>query len=811
MDIDPAMRMPSNEGAAAERAGFSIIGKSVTRVEDARFLRGRGRYIADIRLPGMREVAFVRSAVAHGRIRRLAPPAGLAASEFWTAGELAPLARPVTAILERDSFRRAPYPILADGRVRFVGELIAAVVADTRARAEDIAEHCTLEIDPLPVVVDAKVALGPGAPRLHDAWPDNCYMRIDRAIGDVEGAIRTADIGVTRHYRMGRALPSPLEPRGCIAWYDRRSAQLNVYVSTQRPHLIRSFLAEQLVGLDERRIRVVTPDVGGAFGGKTNLYPEEVALAAIAMQVPYPVRWIEDRYEHLVAACHAREHIQTVSLYARRSGEIVALDAQIIVDGGAYSMCTSTGAIEANMAVNVLPGPYRIATYRFEAISACTNKTPLGPFRGVGRPGACFAMERTIDELADELGMEPADLRRINLLRPDEFPFQTATGLLYDSGNYRAMIETATASIRHQAIRKEQSAMPPQARRRIGVGYAAYVEQTAHGAKEFISRGSPVLYGFESARVTLDQSSTLTVHAAVLPQGQGLETTLAQIASEVTTLPMEQISVRFGDTESSPYGMGSVASRSMVMAGGATFHACVKLMERVRRIGAALLGCAMAELIVRDGIVIGPAASIPFAKIAHVAWQHVHLLPPDVEPGLEFLHNYRPDVQSGTFSSGLHATKVAVDLDTGKVELLDYVVVEDCGKAINPMIVDGQVIGGVAQGIGQALFENLAYDENGQPKAVTLADYVLPGFEEVPDVRIEHMETPSPFTVYGMKGTGEGGAIAPPAAIANAVTDALRPLGVSVACTPITSASIWCALDEARRKGVRAFTREIAR
>lgn len=788
---------------------FAVVGHPVDRLEDARFLHGNGRYLADIHLPGMRDVAFVRSPVAHGRILKITPPAGIEHAACWTAAELDPFVRPVTAILERDSFRRAPYPILAQQRVRFAGELVAAVIADHRPAAEDLTEQVEVEIEPLPALADPLVALKSDAERLHAHWPDNCHMRFGRTVGPFDKAVAEAEVSITRHYRMGRVTPSPLETRGVIAWFDRRANQLVVYVSTQRPHLIRSFLAQQLVGLDERRIRVIVPDVGGAFGGKTNLYPEEVALAAMAMQVPYPLRWIEDRYEHLLSACHAREHVQTVTVHARRNGEILALDARIVVDGGAYSMCTSTGAIEANMAVNVLPGPYRIGAYKFEAISACTNKTPLGPFRGVGRPGACFAMERTIDELAHELGLEPHELRRRNLLRSDEFPYQTVTGLHYDSGNYRAMIDTATACIAHDRIRKEQTAQA-ETRRRIGVGYAAYVEQTAHGAKEFIARGSTVLYGFESARVTLDQSGTLTVEAGILSQGQGLETTLAQIASEVTTLPLTHISIRCGDTASAPYGMGSVASRSIVMAGGATYHACIQLMARIRTIAAAILKCADADLVIESGTVSGGGSSLPFAKIAHIAWQQVHLLPDGVEPGLEFLHNYRPEVQSGTFSSGLHAAKVAVDIDTGKIELLDYLVVEDCGRAINPKIVDGQVTGGVAQGIGQALFEHIVYDETGQPKSVTLADYVLPGFEEVPDIRIEHMETLSPFTVYGMKGTGEGGCIAPPAAIANAVTDALRSLQVSVAVTPITPEAVWCAIEDARATGKLTFTREAA-
>jgi aerobic carbon-monoxide dehydrogenase large subunit len=797
-------RARSSEGEPA-----ALVGWPMERVEDDRFLAGAGRYIADIRLPGVREVAFLRSAVGHGRLLNVKPQAAVPRSDVWSASDLAPHVRPMVARLERESFRQAGYPVLATDRVRFVGELIAAVIADTRAVAEDLVEQIDVDIEPLPAAASIEAALAEDATLLHEGWADNCYMRVKRATDGFDSVAGTADVTITRQFHLGRVTPCPLEGRGCVAWFDRRAGQLLVYVSTQRPHLIRSFLAEHLNGLDESRIRVVVPDVGGAFGGKTNLYPEELALAAIAMQVSHPVRWIEDRYEHLISACHAREHEQTITLHARRSGEIVAMEARIRVDAGAYSMITSTGAIEANMAASVLPGPYRIGAYRFEAVSVCTNKVPLGPFRGVGRPSACFGMERMIDELAHALGMDPAAVRRINMLEPQEFPYKTSSGLLYDSGNYRGMVDVATRAAGHDSFRAEQAAVPATARRRIGLGYAAYVEQTAHGAAEFIARGSTVLYGFESARVSLDQTGALTIQVGVLSLGQGIETTLTQIACDATTLTPDKVSVQFGDTQVAPYGMGSVASRSVVMAGGATFHACRKLIERIKHIGAHLMQCTLEDVTVRDGAVHAGGASMTFAKIAHVAWQHVHLLPDGIEPGLEFLANYRPDVQSGTFSSGLHAVKVAVDIDTGNVELLDYVVVEDCGRAINPKIVDGQVTGGVAQGIGQALFEQLRYDADGQPKAVTLADYVLPGFEEVPDISIEHMETLSTFTVHGMKGTGEGGAIAPAAAIANAITDALRPLGVSVSATPMTPASLWCALDRARSHRDTVFTHEV--
>lgn len=771
-------------------ADASLIGADVPRREDGRFLSGQGRYLADLRLPGMRELAFVRSTIAHGRIKSVSAPRHAAPGSVWTARELDGVAKPMVAALLRESFRRAPYTALATDAVRFVGEAVAAVLADTRTAADDLAEAVHVDAEPLPSVTDAVQALSANAPRLRPEWPDNSYMTIERATPGFESAAAKADVHVTRSYRMARAGPMPIETRGCVAWFDRRNDQLILWTSTQRPHLIRGFVAQHLVGFDERRVQVIVPDVGGAFGVKTNFYPEELVVAAIATQVDHPVRWIETRFEHMLTACHAREQIQTITAHAMRDGTLVALEADIIGDGGAYSMITSTGAIEANMAVSVLPGPYRFTEYKLRARSASTNKTPMGPYRGVGRPGAVFAMERTIDEVAHELGMPPNAVRLKNVVAPGEFPWKTPSGLTYDSGDYPGLIRLA-----EQAMKQTPSKAKDH--ERVGVGYAMYVEQTAHGTAEFVARGSSVLYGFESARVTLDLSGALTVEVGVLSQGQGLETTLAQVAGAVTGLPLERISVRQGDTNTCPFGMGTVASRSMVMAGGAVYHACLKLTQKLRAIAAKQLECKPEEIVLRAGVASGPAGRLEYTQLADIAWQNIQKLPTGMEPGLEFLHLYRPEIESGTFASGMHAVRIAVDLETGVIRVLDYVVVEDCGQEINPMIVEGQVRGGVAQGIGQALSEAFRYDADGQPLCGSFMDYAMPGFAEVPNIRIEHQHTLSTFGVFGMKGTGEGGCIAPPAAIANAVCDALHDLNIGVAEVPLTANAVWQALRRA--------------
>lgn len=781
------------------------VGARVQRTEDRRHLHGQGQFLADLKLPGLRDVAFVRSQAAHGRIVQITGPDDAGPGEVWTAADLDGLARPIVADARHPAFRHSEYPLLARDTVRFAGEPIAAVIGTDRPSAEDRAEAVEVDIDPLPAVVDPVAALGPAAARVHDDWPDNRFIRTHGDFGDVDGAARTAAVSITRHYRMGRHSGIPLETRGCAAYYDHRLDQLVLYASTQVPHLIRSALAD-LLGMEERRLRVVAPDVGGGFGIKCNLDPEEVVVCAIARQAGYPVRWVEDRWEHLVGAAHARDHRYRVTAHAAADGELLAVEADVLVDCGAYSVWPWTAAMEAGMAASVLPGPYRLRNYRFTATTVATNKPPLGPYRGVGRPGACFAIERTIDEIAGELGLEPRDVRARNLITAAEMPYTSVTGHHYDSGDYPAALRLASEMIGHDRVRGQQSARPagpagtgPRGSgRRLGLGYAAYTEQTAHGTSEWARRGLPVVFGFESVRAAIDPSGSLTLSTGIQSHGQGLETTLAQVAAEVLGVDPSSVSVRHGDTDTAPYGMGTFSSRSMVMAGGAAYRACERLGGKVREIAAALMNCRADEVRLNDGKAEGPESAVSLAEVAIAAYLHTERLPVGLSPALDVTEAYQPEVDTGTYSYAAHAAVVEVDPDTGHVRVLDYVVAEDCGTIVNPLIVDGQIHGGVAQGIGSALLEEFGYDEHGQPTVTTFMDYLLPGATEVPGVRTGHLQTPSPFTVLGIKGMGEGGAIAPPAAIANAVTDALREDGVAINVTPITPERVWLALHPGR-------------
>ncbi|KXX62883.1 xanthine dehydrogenase family protein molybdopterin-binding subunit [Rhodococcus sp. LB1] len=770
------------------------IGARRRRHEDARHMTGKGAFIADLKMPGLHEVAFVRSQVAHGVIKNIRLPRDADPKSIWTAESLAPLAHALTATSTLPGFKEAPLPNLAEGKVRYVGEPIALAIAPTRAEAEDLAARVQVDIEALPAVPNQEVALAAGAPLVHDEWDDNVYATTAGDFGDVDAAAREAVVTITREYRMNRQAVVPLETRGVVASYDRALDQLVIWSSTQTPHMIRDMIAE-MIGFDGRRVRVIAPDMGGGFGAKCSVYPEEIALAAIATQLDHPIRWVEDRWEAMVSTTQSRDHDYRITAHAAADGRLLGVEADIVVDAGAYSVHPWTATMDASMAAAMIPGPYNLRNYRFRARSIASNKTPTGPYRGVARPGACFAIERTIDELAFELGIEAHEMRALNMVRPNQMPYTSVANKVYDSGNYAEAVRRATALIRHDEWRQAQKAIDPASRTRIGIGYGSFTEQTSHGCIEWASRGLAVTIGIEGARLLMDSTGTFTLAVGIKSHGQGLETTLAQVVSEVFDIDPAIVTVSHGDTSLTPRGDGTFASRSMVMAGGATFGAAQRLAEKVKSIAGVLLDEDPADLDFKDGSVHGPRGSITLARLAReflFTPDHV----PGVEPGLEATHFYQPDVQTGAFTYATHGVVVEVDLDTGQVKFLDYGVVEDCGTIVNPLIVDGQIIGGVAQGIGCAMLEELTFDSDAQPKSTTFLDYLLPGAAEVPEIKLEHMETPSPFTVFGMKGAGEGGAIAPPAAIANAITDALREFGGAVNETPMTPARVWAAIEQ---------------
>src|ERR1700722_7268660 len=785
-------RGPEPVSTTAANTGQGV-GARLLRKEDDRFLRGRGQYVADIRLPGLQDVAFVRSPLAHARIKAIHIPDRYRDVVF-TADDLTNVKRN-RAERPLPGFRAPPPSALATARVPHAGEIVAMCVAETRAEAEDIAAAVTLDLEPLPSVYDMRKAREPGSALVHEHWGDNVFLE---SFFEVDiGQAFDAPIKVSHEISTARQCMSPLEGRGVVATFDHRLDQLTLYTGAQMPHIVRNGLSDTL-GIEHGRIRVVSPDIGGGFGHKGMLMPEEVCLSWLALYKILTVRWIEDRREHLSASSNCREHHYKITVYADRDGRLRGIDCEATVDSGAYSSYPFSACLEAAQVVSILPGPYRMPAYRCCTYSAATNKCPILPYRGVARTGVCFALELMLDAVAVEAGLEPHEVRTRNLVAPEEMPFENITKKHFDSGNYPEAMRRMLEAVDIPAIRERQRDKEPDGRL-IGFGLSVYCEQAAHGTSVYSGWGIPMVPGHEQATARMTPDGGLELRVGVQSHGQSMETTLAHVANQILGIHPATIRVIHGDTAMTPYSTGTWGSRSAVMAGGAVGTACEIIAERAKRIGAKLLQLDPTSVFLRDGRICGPNSSIGLSGIAHTWYRRPQDLPPDVDPaGLEATGGYKPQRDSGTFSYAVHAVAVAVDPDLGDVEILDYVIVEDGGVLLNPMVVDGQIFGGLAQGIGTALFEEMPFDSAGQPLATTLADYLLPGPTEVPEPRIDHMETPSPYTMFGVKGIGEGGAIAPPAAITNAVNDALRPFGVKLRHSPISPRRIVEAVLEAR-------------
>jgi aerobic carbon-monoxide dehydrogenase large subunit len=758
------------------------VGSRLIRKEDDRYMRGRGQFIADIHLAGTKDVAFVRSPVAHAHIRGITIP-DLHRGAVFTAEDMAQV-KPISAVSGLPGFKISDQPALATGKVRQVGELLATCLADSRAQAEDIAASVTVEFEELPAVHDMLEGRKPGAPLLHEHWGDNIFLETFVGAGDW-AAVASAPIGVTREIRTARQCMAPIEGKG--AFWDNRLEQLTVYSATQMPHIVRTGLSDCL-GLRHGQVRVIAPDVGGGFG----------CVCWLALRCRHPVRWIEDRREHLVANANCREHHYVITAHAERDGRLLGIECEATVDSGAYSAYPFSACLEAAQVASILPGPYDFPAYRCRTFSVATNKCPILPYRGVARTGVCFAMELVLDAVAREAGLEPHEVRLKNLVKPQQMPFNNITKKHFDSGDYPECLRRAVSAIDLSALRARQRVGEADGRL-LGVGVSIFCEQAAHGTSVYAGWGIPMVPGHEQATARLTPDGGLELRVGTHSHGQGHETTLAQVANEILGIDPDAVKVVHGDTAYTPYSTGTWGSRCMVMGGGAVTRACREMARRAARIGASLLQADESDVQVRDGAVVGPSGSVTLGEIARVWYLRPQDLPADVEAGgLEVTAGYRPARDSGSFSYAAHAAVVAVDPDIGAVEILDYVVVEDGGVLVNPLIVDGQVCGGTVQGIGTALYEEMPFDRSGQPLASTLADYLLPGATEVPAIRIEHMETPSPYTEFGVKGLGEGGAIGPPAAIASAINDALRPLGAEVCASPMTPRRIFEAIHKAK-------------
>ncbi len=777
----------------------AYFGANVARVEDDRLLAGRGTFVADIRLPGTVEVAIVRSIFAHANIRVNAEPAREAAGviDVVSAADMSDVGDYPDFVTYMQPVKGFP---LARGKVRYVGAPIAAVAAEDRYLAEDAAELVEVEYDELPAVTTAEAALAEGAPKLFDHWPDNRIVNAPHALEDVEEVFRTHRI-VRGRFSTHRHSGVPMETRGCVAEY--RNGRLTLWSAAQSPHITRTTLSYMLP-ITERDIRVVAPDVGGGFGTKTHIYPEEVLVAWLAMRLGRPVRWIEDRAEHLVATNHAREHTLELEAAVDETGVFKAVRCHLLHDVGS-SEIFMPGICPTFVCGSHVTGPYRIPLAENSYTQYVTNKTPSGAYRGFGAPEAYFAVERLVEKVAKELGVDSIELRRKMLLRDEDLPYTTAMGGIVDSGSFRRSFERALELGREaEAKRRKEFAHEPHVR--IGFGIATYLEGT-----------TPTYFGttghwtsHDSATIRVEPDGSAVVSVGVTTTGQGTTTMAAVLTADALGIPIEQVRVEMGDTDSCPYGLGGWGSRSTVAGGGAILKAAGEVREKVLRIAAHLMEVDPADLDIEGGrvhVAGSPDKAITMAEVATAAWVRTLDLPAGEDPGLEVSSTYDPPFLqhfadergrmngAAAWANATHAAVAKVDVETGVIDILDYVVVHDCGPVLNPPIVEGQVHGGVVQEIGGTLYEHMAYSPEGQPLATTFMDYLIPSATETPNMVVEHFESPSPNMPLGMKGAGEGGCLGPPAAISNAVCDALEEFGVDITELPLTPPMI---LDKIR-------------
>jgi carbon-monoxide dehydrogenase large subunit len=673
------------------------------------------------------------------------------------------------------------------------------VLAESRYEAEDGVDEVVVDEQPLPAVTEIEQAMADDAPQIHEGLPGNLHNHFTLTEGDVDGAFEEADLVVENEFRSQRVAPVPLEARALIARWDPAGPELTLWISHQAPHMLRTGLS-RFMELPESAIRIVSPDVGGGFGAKLILYTEDMVAAAVSRLSGRPVKWASDRREDLLTTMHGREQIHRVQAAVRKDGRVLGVRVRIFASNGAYAVWPMTAGLDSGQASENVTGPYDISNYERDVFAVCTNKAPMGPYRGVGRPMAAFTMERTMDEIARQLDLEPLEVRRRNVIR--SYPHTTPTGLTFESGSSAESIDMMEELVRVPGFRAEQKRLRKERVYR-GLGVAAIVEHTALGPDEVSRKGIDMVLGMESAAVSVEPDGRVTLKVGTHSHGQGHQTTFAQIVADELTVPWEHVSVRFGDTAVAPYGLGTWASRSTVYAGGAAILAAREVKEKALRIAAHQLEANPDDLELTDGrfgVKGSPSSGMSFAEVAYTALHKPNLLPPEIEPGLDAVRRYKaPD--PGSFSNAIHAALVEVDIATGVVRIDRYIVIEDCGVVINPMIVEGQIHGGVAQGLGHAMLEDMHYDESGQPLTTTFMDYLLPGFNEVPKVEVHHLESPSPESLGGWKGMGEGGAINPPAVIANAVTDALAPFGISVNRTPVTPDWIVAQLIAAEADG----------
>ncbi|HEX4411245.1 MAG TPA: xanthine dehydrogenase family protein molybdopterin-binding subunit [Xanthobacteraceae bacterium] len=777
-----------------------IIGARIKRVEDPRLLTGRGRFTDEIAPQGALHVAFRRSDQSHARISSIDCDAARKAPgviAVLTAEDLSDEVRPLVATSRMKNYYATPILPLAHGKVRYVGEPVVGVIAENRYQAEDAIELIAIDYEPLPSVIDPEAAVQEGAPLLHDEAGTNVIVAREFKRGDVEAALASAAVRVGGRFRMHRKTTVAMETRACSAQYDAQAGAIILHSATQVPGIVRDALALAL-DIPADRLRVVAPDVGGGFGGKGSLYPEEIFVAAAARRLQRPVKWTCDRMEDLIASSQGFDEIVDAELGLDSDGRIVALVADVIGDIGAYSIYPWTAALEPVQVVSFLPGPYRIEHYRGRVRGVVTSKAPTGPYRGVGRPISTFAMERLVDMAAMKLNLDAKEIRLRNLVVGAEFPYKAASGIVWDQSGFQECLNIACETVGYDALRAKQAAARKEGRW-LGIGIASYAELTGIGSRIPVAPGMPINTGTETADIRVEVDGRVTAAFGVASHGQGLETTLAQVIAEHLGVRVDDVRVIHGDTAVANGGTGTYASRSMVLAGGAATLASQAVRDKVLNAASYLLEAATTDLIAEDGriTVAGTDRFITFADVAN-AVNTPDALPPDAQDALAATMTYDPIF--GTTTAATHIAAVEIDMQTFQVRIDAFAVAEDCGKLVNPLIVDGQVHGGVAQGVGAALFEEVMYDAQGQIMTASLVDYLVPSSMEIPPMLVAHLESVSPTTLGGFRGMGEGGTIGAPAAIANALADALSPLGIEINELPATPERLFCLIEAARAK-----------
>ena len=778
----------------------TLFGSGIKRREDPRLITGSATYTDDVKLPGLVYAMFVRSPYAHARVGAInleaarQSPGVLA---IYTGRDVKDRMAPVPCAwnVPNCDLKVPPHPLLAVDRVRYAGDAVAMVVAETRAQARDAVDLVEVDYDPLPATVDPEKATQPGAAQLHDEVPGNLAFTWTVSGGDAEAAFASAEVKVSQRIVQQRLLPTAMEPRAAVASYNRGSGQLTLWVTSQNPHIHR-FLCSVMLQIPEHRVRVIAPEVGGGFGSKIPAYPDEALCCFAAMQLGRPVKWTEDRSENYKVTIHGRDHVEYVELCGTRDGRITGLRTRVYAGLGGYASTAGPG-IPTILHGLVYSGAYTIPNIHGVVRGVYTNGAPVDAYRGAGRPEAAYLVERLVDIFARQIGMDPVEVRRRNFIPKDKFPYTVATGVTYDSGNYEAALDKALGILDYKAFRAEQ-AKARKAGRHLGVGVVSYIEICGLGPSQV---AGAVGFGgglYDSAIVRVYPTGMVRVYIGASPHGQGEETTFAQIVADEFGYPVENVEIIHGDTETTPQGWGTYGSRTTAVCGSAVKTAAVKVKEKARKLAAHLLEANEADLEWKDGkfMVRGsPEKAKGFAELAlmaNVAWN----MPPGMEPGLEASAFFDPS--NFVYPFGTHVCTVDVDVETGQVKILRYIAVDDCGPPINPMIVDGQVHGGVVQGIGEGLQEIAVYDDEGQLLTGTMMDYAVPKASQVPSIETAHTITPSPVNPLGVKGVGEAGTIGSAACLVNAVCDALSDYGIVHIDKPLTPARVWAAIQRAK-------------